>query len=137
MDIYDDIINLPRHESKTRRKMTNAERAAQFAPFAALTGYDGVVAEAYRITDGSIELSEDAVYELNIKLDKISKRIDEAPRVVITYFIKDLKKDGGAYVTVEDRAEKIDEYERILITQSAQIPIKDIISIDIYNEDYK
>ncbi|MBE6543525.1 MAG: hypothetical protein E7675_03925 [Ruminococcaceae bacterium] len=137
MDIYDDIINLPRHESKTRRKMTNAERAAQFAPFAALTGYDGVVAEAYRITDGSIELSEDAAYELNIKLDKISKRIDEAPRVVITYFIKDLKKEGGAYVTVEDRAEKIDEYERILITQSAQIPIKDIISIDIYNEDYK
>lgn len=137
MDIYDDIINLPRHESKTRRKMTNAERAAQFAPFAALTGYDGVVAEAYRITDGSIELSEDAVYELNIKLDKISKRIDEAPRVVITYFIKDLKKEGGAYVTVEDRVEKIDEYEGNLITQGGQIPIKDIISIDIYNEDYK
>ncbi len=136
MDIYDDIINLPRHESKTRRKMTNAERAAQFAPFAALTGYDGVVAEAYRITDGSIELSEDAAYELNIKLDEISKRIDEAPRVRITYFIKDLKKEGGAYVTAEDRAKKADSLEGVLITENFKIPIKDITVIDIYGEDY-
>lgn len=137
MDIYDDIINMPRHESKTRRKMTNAERAAQFAPFAALTGYDGVVAEAYRITDGLIELSADAIYELNVKLDEICKRVDECPRVRITYFVKDQKKEGGAYLTVEDRVEKIDEYEGNLITQGGQIPIKDIISIEIYNEDYK
>ena len=137
MDIYDDIINMPRHESKTRRKMTNAERAAQFAPFAALTGYDGVVAEAYRITEGSIELSADAIYELNVKLDEICKRLDEGPRVMITYFVKDSQKEGGAYVTLEDRVQKIDEYEGVLITQGAQIPIKDIISIGIYNEDYK
>ena len=137
MDIYDDIINMPRHESKTRRKMTNAERAAQFAPFAALTGYDGVVAEAYRITEGSIELSADAIYELNVKLDEICKRLDEGPRVMITYFVKDSQKEGGAYVTLEDRVQKIDEYEGVLITQGAQITIKDIISIGIYNEDYK
>ena len=136
MDIYDDIMNMPRHESKTRRKMTNLQRAAQFAPFAALTGYDGLVAEVYRLTDSPTELSPDAIYELNIKLEEISGRVGEGIRIMVTYFIRDAKKDGGAYVTVEDNVEKIDSFEGVLITENFKIPIKDMVAIGICGEDY-
>ena len=128
---YDDIIHLPHHVSTTRPHMAAIDRAAQFSPFAALTGYDSAVKETARLTDERIELSEDMKDALRGKLQIIVNRIKEHPEIEITYFQPDEKKKGGVYLTVTGTAKKIDEYERVVVmTDGTAIPIDEIISID-------
>jgi hypothetical protein len=128
---YDDIINLPHHVSTTRPHMTAIDRAAQFSPFAALTGYDSAIKETARLTGKRVELDEDVKDALSDRLQIIADRIKELPEIAITYFQPDAKKSGGAYVTAVSSAKKIDEYERVIVmTDGTAIPIDEIISID-------
>lgn len=128
---YDDIINLPRHVSKTRPQMPIIDRAAQFAPFAALTGHDAAVKETARLTEERVDLDEYMKEALNHKLLIIADQIKEHPEISITYFLADEKKDGGAYATSTGKVKKIDIYEGTLImTDEIVIPIDEIISIE-------
>ncbi len=128
---YDDIIHLPHHISATRPHMSAIDRAAQFSPFAALTGYDAAVKETARLTDRRVELDEYLKDALSDRLQIIADRIQEHPEIAITYFQPDAKKNGGAYVTAAGTAKKIDEYERVVVmTDGTAIPIVEIISID-------
>ena len=131
MKDYSKIINLPHHQSATRKRMSNYDRAAQFAPFAALTGYEAVVEEAARLTDARLELSEDMKTMLNDKMQMILDNLENEPFVTITYFVPDKRKAGGAYVDVSGIVERIDEYERcIVMTEGTKIPIEQIRAIE-------
>nr|WP_315024186.1 hypothetical protein [uncultured Aminipila sp.] len=128
---YDHIIHLPHQVSTTHPRMTVSDRAAQFSPFAALTGYDAAIKETARLTDKRVEMDEYMKDVLSDKLRIILDRIKEHPQIVITYFQPDEKKDGGSYVTATGTVKKIDEYERIIImTEDTEIPIDEISSID-------
>lgn len=132
---YDDIIDLPRHVSKTHSPMPAADRAAQFAPFAALTGHGAAVEETARLTSERIELDESCKALLDQKLKDIRDHISGSPRVSVTYFVPDMKKEGGSYVTVEGCVTRINEYERTMIfSDGLKIPVQDIIEIEIENE---
>ena len=131
MGKYDDIINLPNPTPTCRPRMSMLDRAAQFAPFAALTGYEAVVAEAARLTDDRLELSEDMKIILNDKMQMIVDNIDKEPFVTIKYFVPDKRKAGGAYVETSGIVKEIDEYERcIVITDGIKIPIEQVRAID-------
>ncbi|MDD4767079.1 MAG: hypothetical protein PHF87_05775 [Desulfotomaculaceae bacterium] len=128
---YDDIINLPHHTSATRPRMSAHDRAAQFSPFAALTGYHAAINETARLTDQRIELDEYSKADLNQRLGLIQDQMDQQPEVSITYFQPDKKKSGGAYITAGGCVKKIDEYERTVLMQDAtKIPIDDILEIN-------
>ncbi|WP_312832969.1 hypothetical protein [Sedimentibacter saalensis] len=128
---YDDIINLPHHVSATRPHMSAIDRAAQFSPFAALTGYGDAIKETARLTGEKVELDEYMKDVLSVRLQIIVDQLKEHPEIAITYFQPDEKKNGGAYVTVIGRAKKIDEYERVVVmTDGTRIPIDEIASID-------
>ncbi|MBP1925236.1 hypothetical protein J2Z76_001093 [Sedimentibacter acidaminivorans] len=128
---YDDIINLPHYVSKTRPHMTAIDRAAQFSPFAALTGYDAEVKETASLTDERVELDEYMKDALSHKLQIIEDRLAEHPEIEITYFQPDAKKNGGAYVTAISIVKKIDKYKRVVVmTDGIVISIDEIISID-------
>lgn len=130
-NVYDDIINLPHHVSATRPHMAVSDRAAQFSPFAALTGYDSAIKETARLTDERIKLDEYVKDALSDRLQIIADRIKEHPEIAITYFQPDVKKNGGAYVTVTSSVKKIDEYKRVVImSDDTAIPIDEIISMD-------
>ena len=129
--MYDDIINLPHHVSKTRPQMSMLDRAAQFSPFAALTGYDAAIKETGRLTDEKIELDEDTKAALDMKQAYLIEMIDEQPEITIIYFLPDARKVGGAYVTVTGNLKRFDEYERLLIlTNGKKIPMDDIADIE-------
>ena len=113
MDNYSDIINLSRPVSK-RPRMTLEQRSAQFAPFAALTGYEGQVKETARLTNKKIEINEELKEILNQKIQLIQKKIKEQPQIEITYFIPDSKKDGGKYETFWTRFLCIPPYRHSL-----------------------
>lgn len=115
MNKYKDIINLPHHVSKTRNPMSLYNRAAQFAPFAALTGYDEAIKEKARLTEQRIELSDEFKNILNQKLQILNKNINSQPKVTITYFELDNKKSGGVYKTISGNIKRIDEYNKKLI----------------------
>ena len=124
---YDDIIDLPHHVSATRPRMSMIDRAAQFSPFAALTGYDAAIKETGRLTDRRIELSEDERIVLDRKQQILLDYIGDRPEVSITYFVPDERKDGGAYVTVTGRVKRMDEIERLLIlVDGTKIPLDEI-----------
>lgn len=128
---YDDIINLPRHVSKTRPSMPIIDRAAQFSPFAALTGHNAAIEETARITESRVELDEYMKERLNYKIQILIDHLTEKPKIEIAYFRPDLKKDGGAYVISSGIVKGIDEYERIiLMTDGTAIPIDEIIDIE-------
>ena len=128
---YDDIINLPHHVSSTRPQMSMIDRAAQFSPFAALTGYDAAIKETGRLTDEKIELDEEALSNLNMKFQILFERLDEQPEIAITYFKPDETKSGGAYLTTTDKIKKVDEYERIITTaKGTKIPMDDVINLE-------
>lgn len=136
---YQDVINLPHHQSATRAHMSNYDRAAQFSPFAALTGYDDAVKETARLTDSKIELDEYELQELNEKLNKIQDDLREDAEVSITYFVTDKKKSGGSYKTISGIVKRIDEYEQlILMKDGTKIPIGDILEIngDVFKSQY-
>ena len=129
--MYEDIINLPHHVSKTRPQMSMLDRAAQFSPFAALTGYDDAIKETGRLTGEKIEMDEDRKAALDMKQAYLIEMIDEQPEISITYFLPDAKKSGGAYVTVTGNLKRFDEYERLLIlTDGKKIPMDDIAAIE-------
>ena len=131
MGKYDDIINLPHYVSEERPHMPRSARAAQFAPFAALTGYDEEINETARLTDSRAEIDEYVKYTLNIKLVMLKERINEQPQARITYFVADSLKSGGKYVTVSGTVKKIDEFRRtVLMTCGTEIPIDDIYEIE-------
>ena len=129
MDNYSDIINLSKPVSK-RPRMTLEQRSAQFAPFAALTGYEGQVKETARLTNKKIEINEELKEILNQKIQLIQKKIKEQPKIEITYFIPDFKKDGGRYETICNIIQKIDIYtNEIIMLDGTRIDIDDIIDI--------
>jgi len=128
---YDDILNLPRPVSKTRPHMPSQDRAAQFAPFAALIGLDQTLAEAGRRTMAPIELGADALAELNQALGKLRNNLDAHPRIRVTYFVPDRKKSGGAYVTVSGQVKKFNEYEKyLLLGDGTRIMLQNIILLE-------
>ena len=127
---YDGIINLPHPVSKKHPQMPLRDRAAQFAPFAALTGHDAAIKETARLTDERLELSEEAIVQLNEKINIIRNNIGIEQNVSITYFIPDEKKAGGIYVVCSGVVKKVDEYERaIIMTDQTVIPIEQISDI--------
>ena len=130
MGNYDDIINLKRPISK-HPKMSLYQRSAQFAPFAALTGYEGQVKETARLTDRRIELDEEMKLILDLKIQVIKEMLSDNSEVEITYFIPDTRKDGGKYETIINNVKKIDSYnEHIIMQNNLKIEIKEIININ-------
>ncbi len=128
---YDDIINLPRPVSRKRSPMSNYDRAAQFSPFAALTGYDAVIAETGRLTDTQIELDEGGKALLDEKLQVIRESLSEQPAVKLTVFYPDSRKVGGAYETVTGNVKKIDPVTRVLVLTGGEvIPIDRIYGME-------
>lgn len=131
INTYDDIINLPHHFSEVRPHMSVIDRAAQFSPFAALTGYDAAIKETSRLTDERVELDQYMKDVISDRLQIILDRISEHPEITITYFQPDIKKTGGTYVTAVSTAKKIDNYERMVVMMDGTvIPIDEIISIE-------
>lgn len=129
VDKYKDIINLPHHVSENRRPMSMYERAAQFAPFAALTGHDDAIEETARLTSARIELSDDRRRQLD---EILATAISQHKGVVVTYFVADRRKKGGAYVSHRGVPAKIDEYEGMLIfTDKTSIPLDDVFSLSL------
>jgi hypothetical protein len=127
---YDDIINLEHHISKTHKQMSMQNRAAQFAPFAALTGYEEAVKETARFTEQKIELDEELNNILDEKLRLIQSQIKNTPEITVIYFVPDDKKRGGKYQKITGKIKKIDDYNKFIIfTDGKYIPIKDIIDI--------
>lgn len=133
---YKEIINLPHHVSESRPHMSMIDRAAQFSPFAALTGHDEALDETARLTDVFVEPDEDEKQLLDEKLRMIAELIEEKPVVTVTYFIPDDKKDGGRYVNVADYIKRIDVLNREIITgKNVRIPVDFIVGIsgDIFD----
>ena len=134
---YDDIINLPHYVSKKRPQMSIEARSAQFAPFAALTGYDEKVKETVRLTDSKIELEEGQKEILNNKLLYIQENLNVNPNITFTYFIEDLKKSGGKYVEKNGVVRKIDWIEQyVQFMDKTKISINNILYIEseIFNQ---
>ena len=130
MGKYDDIIHLPHHVSNTRAHMPMLDRAAQFMPFRALTGYEDAVHETARHTDEKIELTEDEKTVLDVKLQRLADDLANKPLVTLTWFQPDKRKAGGAYVTTTGQVKKIDDFEGALILLSGEsIPVEDILDI--------
>lgn len=130
MGKYDNIINLPHHESKKHPRLSMEQRAAQFAPFAALTGYGDAISETSRLTEDRIELDNEEKRKIDIKLQELKNNISKKPKITITFFLPDIKKSGGEYKTVNGNLKNIDEYNQVLILEDkTKIPIKEIIEI--------
>ena len=130
MSRYDDIINLPHHVSPTRKRMSMHDRAAQFAPFAALVGYDDAVAETARITETRPELDEQEQQAINERLAYIADHIHEQPEVRIKYFVPDEHKSGGAIVEVSSKFKKISATDgTIVLTDGCKIRLSDITDL--------
>ena len=136
---YDEIINLPHHVSKKHPQMSLHDRAAQFSPFAALTGHKAAINETARLTDEKQILSEDVIAKLNEQLNLIKENIGTNQTVTITYFVPDDKKSGGAYISHTGVVKKIDEYNHtVILTDKTVIPIEQISEMqsDIFSEIY-
>lgn len=132
MNNYDDIRNHSRYKLKRHQPMSMWSRAAQFSPFAALTGYDDEIDEAARLTDRREELTEDELNDLNQAFQKLLERASDRPLVTVTYFQPDERKDGGEYVSYTGRFRFFDETERILhFTDRTEIPVDDVFHIEI------
>ena len=128
---YDDIIHLSHPTSKNRPRMSIHDRAAQFSPFAALSGHAAAIAETARLTDRKLELDEDTKAELDRRQAILLEHISERPEITVPWFRPDEKKAGGAYVTTTGRLKKIDEIERVLVlTDGARIPLEDVAGLE-------
>ena len=128
---YDDIIHLPHPTSSSHPRMSMADRAAQFSPFAALTGHSTAISETARLTDRKVELSEDTKALLDQKQRILSEHIKERPELVVTWFQPDERKDGGSYLTATGRLKKLDAIQRLLVlTDGTEIPLDDVASLE-------
>ena len=133
---YADIVNLPHHQSDRRPHMTVYDRAAQFSPFAALSGHEDAIRETARLTTERAELSESRKEELNEQLIWLREHPDARERVTVTYFCPDAKKAGGAYVTVTGAVKKIDEYEKTLwMEDGTVIAMEELSAVEIPGMD--
>ena len=127
---YDDIIRLPHHVSQNHPQMPLRDRAAQFAPFAALTGYRAAVGETARLTSERRELDPQDAEELNRRLTELAARLPDHPEVTVEYFVPDDRKAGGAYVTVTGRVRHVSVPEQTLVMEDGtEIPMEDIVSM--------
>ena len=128
--LYADIIDLPHYEPKHHPRMSMWNRAAQFAPFAALTGYDAAIRESGRYTDDWVGLSESRNEEMNRKMELIVSMLPEHPSVTIEYFVPDEHKSGGSYQTYTGNIKRIDEYEQTMVmTDGKKIQLRMIRNI--------
>ncbi|HJA25214.1 MAG TPA: hypothetical protein H9795_04075 [Candidatus Fournierella merdigallinarum] len=127
---YDDILHLPRPEWPGPR-LSAWQRAAQFSPFAALSGYEAVLEEAARLTDGAVELGEDAAAALDAKQRILTARLAERPEITVTWFEPDEKKAGGAVRTARGRLRRLDEAAGALVLEDGRrIPLKGVLALD-------
>ena len=130
-DNYYDIKQFSRPHYDDYPQMSISDRAAQFSPFAALTGYDAAVDETARYTEIREELTEDEVNKLNDDLNRLLDMLDERPEIRVTYFVPDKRKSGGSYKTKIGIVKKIDEYQKILVLEDGcRIPLEDISEIE-------
>ncbi len=128
---YDDLLNLPHHTSAVQPAMPMQNRAAQFAPFAALVGYDALIREAARLTDQKVELDESVKAELNEKLRLLLELLPQQPEVTITYFQPDIRKAGGAYRTTNGIVRKFLHSENLLVMMDgSKIPVDAIAALN-------
>lgn len=128
---YDDIINLPHHVSAKHPQMSLLNRAAQFSPFAALTGHGEAIRETARLTDEFVELSEDQKEHLDEKLRLLMENLSQKPEIEATYFQPDSNKCGGAYTTIRGKVKSIDVYNRkILFTSGTSFPLENLFAIE-------
>lgn len=128
---YGDIIHLPHHVSSVHPHMPVSDRAAQFAPFAALTGYGDVIKETARLTDEEPDLSEDEKQELNYKIQLACALPGEKPEIVLTYFVQDDKKSGGACHTARGKIRRIDlDAGQIILEDGLRIPLDCVVDIE-------
>ena len=128
---YDDIIDQSRHVSTTHCRMATIDRAAQFSPFAALSGYGDAIKETARLTNKRIELDEDRKNALSDRLQQIADRINEHPEITFTYFLPDAKKNGGEYVAASGTVKRIDVLQRlVMMFDCTGIPFDEIINIE-------
>ena len=135
---YEDIINLPHYEPKYHPRMSMWNRAAQFAPFAALTGYDAAIRESGRFTDDWVDFSESGNEEMNRKMELIVSILPEHPSVTIEYFVPDEHKDGGSYQSYTSNVKRIDEYEKCIeFTDGKSVPLDAIRDIKIEQHESK
>lgn len=131
MENYDDIINLPHHESTKHPRMSALNRAAQFSPFAALTGHEAAISETARLTNIRLELDEVRKEELDEQLQIIREHISLEPEVAITYFVPDTQKEGGSYLQVIGVIKRLDDIDhKIVMKNGTVIPINDIYEVE-------
>ncbi len=131
MGKYDDIINLPHPTSQKRPRMSVQDRAAQFSPFAALTGYDAAIRETARLTEERIELNEYEQAVLDQRIILLQEHLKDLPEVTITYFQPDERKEGGKYRSLTGAVKKIDPYERqLVLADKSKIPIESILNLE-------
>ena len=134
---YNDIIYLPHHVSPTRPQMSMRDRAAQFSPFAALTGYDAAIRETARLTQERVELDEQELAVLDRKFQLLLEQLEQCPQVTITWFVPDELKQGGRYLTITDVVKKVDAATRFVLLQNAgRICMDDIVEIEGELFDY-
>ena len=129
---YDDIIHLPRPVSKKHPPMPMSKRAAQFLPFAALTGFEAEIAEAARLTEAAPEMGEDALAALDEQLSILRQRLPDQPEITVTCFVPDEKKTGGHYETQTGRVRRLDDPNRVLIlTDGTQIDLDSVVELTL------
>ena len=133
---YSKLKNITRPQYTDLPPMSIEDRAAQFSPFAAVVGYDDAVEETARLTDSTIELSEDEVVLLNGALARLRETIGEKPQIRVTYFVPDAKKDGGEYVSKTGIVKRIDEYENALIfSDGDKVTVSSIIKVEFVDTE--
>ncbi len=131
---YDDILDLERPVSKNHRPMSLQDRAAQFSPFAALTGYEDAITETARLTETRIELTEAQKEQLDYTLQQIRQRLSERPEVTVTWFIPDEQKEGGRYETRTGHLKKLDDYKQELVfAEGFRVPVADLTELSDQN----
>ncbi len=129
---YDDMLHLPHHQSTHHLPMSRMNRAAQFSPFAALTGYDQVIRETSRLTDAKVILDESARLELDKTLSELMASGGSASEVMVTFFEKDSRKEGGAYISEKGKVSKVDDLQRSITLQSGRtIAMDDILELKV------
>lgn len=134
-ETYDDIIALPHPEPRTHPRMSLHDRAAQFSPFAALTGHSAAIAETGRLTDSRITLDESEMARVDAALQRLQELLPQAPAVSITYFVPDERKTGGSYQTITGVVRRIDTVNSVLLlTDQRAIPIPDILDVAIQKD---
>lgn len=134
-DNYNDIIDLPHYEPTKHKRMTKVARAAQFSPFAALSGYDEAIQETGRITEDKIEVSEDSKIDIDRKLQIINEKIKQQPEILVTYFEADHQKSGGKYITYQNKVKRIDAVEQnIVFTDKTKMKITNVLNIQIISK---